>query len=523
MLITDGFSDYAPQHPHKLAVVLGSDRRTYGELLTASRRVANGIDSAITDSAITGQPHRQNRRVGLLLTNQIEFLECFLGIAMAGGVAMVLNPDWAAATLCQLVEQWPPILLITQSSLLPLLNTLSLQITILVVDEDKSYGQWRDRQSSEWAANSVVDTDPFYICFTSGTTGQPKAVTRHHRSWVNSMAASQAEFGITAADQVLAPGSLVHSLFLYTAVESLGAGATLHLLPTFNPRSAVTQLCQQAITVLVGVPILLSAIANVLQSQSRSISTVRILISGGAKLEERLHQAIPHLFPAATWFEYYGATELSFISLWSSREAMPLHSVGRAFHGVELSIRREADGSPAAPGEMGWVGVKSELLSLGYLQPTDASGYRVVQGWATVGDRGWLDDQGYLYLVGREQDMINSGGLKVYPAEVEAALQRFPEIEAAVVVGVPDEQRGDRIWAVVQWASAARLTRRQLQARLRLSLARHKCPQRIFAIEQFPLTTSGKIARTVVQTMVLQQKAVQSPPSAGMSAVQKIL
>jgi long-chain acyl-CoA synthetase len=528
MLVTDGFRHVAQQHPNKLAVVLGRDRCTYGDLLAASQQVANGIwfDFA---SHVADSQQSQYCRVGLLLTNQIEFLESFLGIAMAGGVAMVLNPDWSSVTLCQLLHLWPPRLLITQKSLLPLLESLSVELKILVIDDvadgelrKSSYQQWRDRQSAEWSAKPIADTTPFYICFTSGTTGQPKAVARHHRSWVNSMAASQVEFGITAEDCVCAPGALVHSLFLYTAIESLTVGAMLYLVPVFNPRKAVAQLQQQAITVLVGVPILLNAIAKVLQSQSLAIPTVRMLISGGAKLDERLHQQIPHLFPAADWFEYYGATELSFISLWSSREGMPLQSVGRAFRDVKLSIRREADGGSASQGDVGWIGVKSDMLSLGYLHQTDMSGYRILEGWATVGDRGWLDEQGYLYLAGREQDMINSGGLKVYPAEVEAALQRLPEIEAAVVFGVPDEDRGDRICAVVQWAESVRLTRRQLQARLRLSLARHKCPHRFFAIEQFPLTTSGKIARTCLRDIVVQRMQHPSIP-AGASALQVIL
>jgi acyl-CoA synthetase (AMP-forming)/AMP-acid ligase II len=130
-------------------------------------------------------------------------------------------------------------------------------------------------------------------------------------------------------------------------------------------------------------------------------------------------------------------------------------------------------------------------------------GYRIVQGWATVGDRGWIDENGYLYLVGREQDMINSGGLKVYPAEVEAALHSLPEVESAVVFGVPDADRGDRICAIVQWAGITCLTRRELQERLLTSLARHKCPQRFFSIDQWPLTSSGKIARTILKDTIL--------------------
>lgn len=443
---------------------------------------------------------------------------------MAGGVAMVL-PDGSPLTIAQILQQWTPDLLITQTSLLPLLDRLSIDLRVIVVDEiadeiavddslkcrraGESYAAWRDRQCVDRSPAAVLATDPFYICFTSGTTAAPKAVVRHHQSWQNSIAASRVEFGITAADRVLAVGSLIHSLFLYTAIEALSAGATLHLLPKFDPRQAIEQL--QHTSVLVGVPVLLGAIVR---NAAANFPTVRSIISGGAKLSASLHRQLEQKFPAADRFEYYGATELSFISVWSSRDRAPLHSVGRAFHSVEISIRREADGSEAATNEIGWVGVKSSLLSLGYLQSSDRAGFRIVQGWATVGDRGWLDEQGFLYLAGREQEMINSGGLKVYPAEVESVLEQFPEVAAAIVFGLPDRdvdsERGDRICAVLQWVGEAKLTRTALQARLRLHLARHKCPQRFFAIEQFPLTTSGKIARHTVQQQVLAGSALST-------------
>ncbi len=142
------------------------------------------------------------------------------------------------------------------------------------------------------------------------------------------------------------------------------------------------------------------------------------------------------------------------------------------------------------------------MLCGGYLQPGDATGFRIEHGWATVGDQGWRDDAGFLHLAGREGGMLISGGVNVYPAEVEAVLKALPEIEEAVVFGLPDAYWGDAVCAVIRWRPDHRLSRDELKAKFCQRLSAAKCPQRFFASQGLPYTPGGKVALRQLQTEV---------------------
>lgn len=524
MHIAAGFVQQAQRHPEKPAVLVHTDSQPdcccYGQLLVAAQRIAGAIVASTSAKADAASLQNQVS-VGLLLPNCREFLEVFLGTAMAGAVAIVFDPKWTAVQLRQVLEQHPLDLLFTDaqqlSRFVELFGTLNPSLNIIALNAtSEPGGKWLDRFSdyAEWRnANPITlrpaDAEaPFYVGFTSGTTGHPKGVVRSHRSWVSSFAASQVEFGTADSDRILVPGSLVHSLSLYAALECLNTGATLDLLPQFSVKAALNCLQAQATTMLVAVPTLLKTIAKAAINRQQIYAHPRVVIAGGSKLEPDLRTTLPQIFPNAAILEYFGALELSFVSLASSREHVPPTSVGRPFQGVTLSIREQDGLGEAATGEVGWIGVKSSMLSSGYWhssneQLSEAAGYRLIDGWTTVGDLGWQDAQGYLYLVGREQDMVISGGANLYPMEIEAILRSFPEIEEAAVFGVPDADRGQAIAAAIQWHGQS-LPRSELQQRLQACLPRYKCPRYFFNVDRFPRTFSGKIIRAALRDQFLQ-------------------
>ena len=470
----------ATQTPGQTAITLDESAICYDELLAQVQQVAAHVACISSDS----QP-----RVALLSPNRLESLPVFLGTAMAGGLTLVLSPSWSLTQLRQVLAAHRPHWLVGES---PLLALLGVDLPSETLDRPLQTG---------WPPLPPLTTpqknpqQPFYACFTSGTTGSPKGVVKTHRSWVAGLAASRIEFQITAADQVLVPGSLSHSLSLYAAVEALSAGSTLHLLAQPSGAAALASLHQRSASVIVAVPTLLSRLATEAIAHNQPCPAVRLIISGGAKLTGKVLAQLQRAFPSARIVEYYGASELGFVSVRHSN--MPVDSVGRAFAGVALSVQREDGNGPADVGKIGWVCVRSELICAGYLdQPTTppATGFRAVNGWWTAGDRGWLDGQGYLYLAGREQDMMICAGVNVYPAEVEAALLTLPEIAAAAVLGISNDCRGDMIYAVVVWQEQP-LDRRTLRQRLRPHLPRYACPRRVYALDQLPLTSSGKVAR----------------------------
>ena len=155
------------------------------------------------------------------------------------------------------------------------------------------------------------------------------------------------------------------------------------------------------------------------------------------------------------------------------------------------------------PGEIGQLWVKSEFICSGYLDSREETSFDMENGWASVGDIAWCDASGYVHLVGRKQDMLISGGLNVYPLELELALQNFPEVAEAAVIGLPDKYWGDLVCAVVRWQGTACLTMKQLTERLVGIVENYKFPRRLFAISRFPQTASGKVSRVMLREQIL--------------------
>ncbi len=462
------FALAAGRAPAHTALVFGDEVVSYGTLLDQVRRVGAGVSALRRDGAPP--------RVALSLGNRAELPALFFGIVAAGGIVGLLDPKWSATQTAAALDTFRP----------------DLHLRTDTVSD------WIAKQAAGWSIPAIDSKTPFLVGFTSGTTGRPKAFIRNQGSWLATLEASRVEFGIGPDDVVLVPGPLVHGLGLYGAVEGLSAGATVRVQPKFDASDAAMQLATCGVTTLVLVPTMLVGILDAAERGGRHFPALRRVVCSGAKLAPAVHDRLSALCPDAAVLEYYGASELSFVSLRSSREGAPADSVGRPFHGVELSLRDD-DGHPVERGLPGTVWVRSGMLSDGYLGTTDGAGYREQDGWGTVGDSGWIDGEGWLRLVGRAGDMIITGGLNVYPAEVEAALRAHPAVAEAVVFGLPDPYWGDTLSAVVWWRGAARASLTELRGWCQERLEAYKAPRRVFAAADMPLTGSGKIARADVR------------------------
>ena len=458
---------HSPDHP---ALVFDGVAVSYASLLDQVRRTGAGVAAMRRDGAPP--------RVALSLGNRAELPALFFGIVAAGGIVGLLDPKWSAAQTAAALDTFGPDLHLTT----------------------ETAAAWIAGQPAGWTIPAVDPKTPFLVGFTSGTTGRPKAFIRNQGSWLATLEASRVEFGIGSDDIVLVPGPLVHGLGLYGAVEGLSAGAMIRVQPKFDATDAAMQLAESGVTTLVLVPTMLVGILDAAERDGRRFPALRRVVCSGAKLAPAVHDRLAALCPEVAVLEYYGASELSFVSLRSSREGAPADSVGRPFHGVELSLRDD-HGNPVERGLPGTVWVRSGMLSDGYLGTTDGAGYRERDGWGTVGDYGWIDRDGWLRLAGRAGDMIITGGLNVYPAEVEAVLRAHPAVAEAVVFGLPDPYWGDALSAVVWWRGAGRASLAELRGWCQERLETYKAPRRVFAAADMPLTGSGKIARGDVREL----------------------
>lgn len=348
----------------------------------------------------------------------------------------------------------------------------------------------------------LVDGPPdtsFLIGLTSGTTSVPKAFTRSRRSWQESFEASIEFFGLTQDDRSLAPGPLAASLNLYALAECLYAGAEFHSLAHFDVGAAHAAVSHDGITRLVLVPTMLRLLSERGLAGGVDASGIRSIICAGSKLDARTMEAARRWAPNATIFEYYGASELSFVSGAGLRPGEPVEpggtGIGKPFPGVEIRILDD-HGAELPDGGDGNICVRSGMVSNGYLWGDDGQALRCFDGWYTVGDQGYLSG-GTLHMLGRRSDMIITAGTNVYPHEVEMALASVPGVAAAVAAGMADDLRGQRVVAGVVPSHGA-VTATQLRSGIDDVLARNKRPLEYFALTELPLTDRGKISRQLL-------------------------
>ncbi|MER2088823.1 MAG: AMP-binding protein [Sporosarcina sp.] len=478
--ITSTYQQQVRSTPDKIAIQTASEAITYCEWHTVVCKTANWIHST-TGTSDT---------IGIFMPNSIAFLQLFTGTAMAGRVAATFDAKWKPAELEQRLTISSPSVLITTAELADRITGTAY--TIIIWEEALRQIQ---HCHSSWTGD-ISGEMPFYMGFTSGTTGVPKAFIRSHNSWIASFECSRHDFHIDKTDHVLIPGALIHSHFLYGAISVLYLGGTIYLLDTFSPLLALNFIKNYPITILYVVPTMIEAMLL----EDLIIDKPVQIISSGAKWEEDSKRKIQEQFPRVKMYEFYGASELSFVSfLCNDSDRDKPGSVGKPFHNVEIQIRH-AHLDEASAQEIGTIFVRSQMVFDGYIHPQSHTTQSIKDDddWVTVDDMGYLDEDGYLYIVGREKNMILYGGVNLYPEEIETVLLRHPDVEEATVVGMKDSYWGQIPVAVIK----GHASKKELKKHCLDNLSSYKLPRKWFFVEEMPHTTSGKIARMHVQQLV---------------------
>ena len=357
---------------------------------------------------------------------------------------------------------------------------------------------------------AAPDLMPFYIGFTSGSSGQPKGFRRHHRSWVESFAITAQTFGAQLTGPVLAPGRISHSLFLFAAMLGLWTGRGARVQEKFSAETTWAQLQQAPGSTLVAVPSQLLLLMQMAQRKGWAplAQPSLVLISGARWMREHTPQ-LQALVPQARVTEFYGASEASYITWMDVAERAHPQTVGQPFGNVQLRIGPTPHRSLPV-GEVGRIWLRSPMLFMDYVHALDGSAAELHDGWLTVRDMGWLDAAGQLYLCGRESRMLVTQGKNLFPEEVEAWLLAQPGVAQASVIGLPDALRGLRIHAVLHGTDLPAAT--ALAAGCRAQLEAFKTPRRWWRWQgAWPQTRSGKTDTATLQAAVAQALAGQQP------------
>lgn len=483
---------HAGQHPDSIALTHGEQSHTYLTLVHRMRKVAEGLQ----------QKGLRHDKIAILSTNRIEFVEVFLGALYAGCVPIPLDPKWSTNELTAIIEQCQPKMILAELEFAEnLVNIVSIErdiqtLTFSSEHQRGSYDHWLDNLKP--AAEMDDTNELLFIGFTSGTTGLPKGYMRTHLSWIKSFEASKDAFQLANMEHVLAPGPFVHSLSLFALMQSLYSGATFHITQRFSA-TEVLQLCEQIPNaVLFVVP---TMIESLMQQAIPGRTQIQALISSGAKWSELSKRRVKEVFGEARLYESYGSSEASYISYSDVLAENKPNSVGRPFRGVQTSIRDEHF-REVPTGVIGQLYIRSDMMFLGYHQLPEETSAAFRDGWLILEDYVYQDEAGYLYMAGRLKNRIVSGGLNIYPEEIETVLEQIPAIQEVMVLGVPDDYWGEQLTALVKWNGEQRLSIDEIKRYCRQHLASYKAPKQLLTVDQFIYTSSGKIARQAMKDYV---------------------
>ena len=422
-----------------------------------------------------------------------------LALLRCGAIQVPVNPDYAATEVRGLLDDADPVLVVRDPAC-PKVPGPWRTVTL----DQAGAGSLFDLPPSDGALPEVGASDGAAILFTSGTTGRPKGALLTHANLAFNARTLVEAWGFGPDDHLVHALPLFHTHGLFVALHcALVSGASMTLLPAFDVEQVVDALVgQRSGTVLMGVPTYYSRLLESSRFDAEHLRHVRLLVSGSAPMTPALHEAV-RLRTGHAVLERYGMTETSMIASNPLEGTRKPGSVGPPLPGVGVRV------VPAEPppGEqdsgVGEVEVMGPNVFGGYWRrPELAQEVFTSDGWFRTGDLGRIDDDGYLHLVGRSKDLVISGGLNVYPADVEAVLDAIPGVRESAVVGVPDADLGERVVAVVAVATPSGRSgpdADQIRAVCRARLAGYQTPKQVVLVEALPRNAMGKVAKNVLR------------------------
>jgi fatty-acyl-CoA synthase len=450
-------------------------------------------------------------RVALLLGNRTAFVEVVIAAAQLGAITVPLNARLTAWEIRRQLDDCTPVLLVTDRDHADIAEDACdgaqspPRSLLRCGDEPDAYETAIAAVQPRSAIERVDPDHPMMILYTSGTTGTPKGALLPHRKTLYNGRNAERFFGIVPEDRVLVMLPLFHSFGLsILTLPALQAGASVTLQPRFDPMAVWETVEREGISFFGGVPTMFQRLLDSLDSATNrryDLSSLRFLFTSGAAIPvERVRDFERH---GLVLKQGYGQTETSTLCCLEARDAVrKAGSVGRPVEHAEIRIVtvRSLDGPvanwiDAAVGEAGEVVVKGPITMLGYWQRPDETAETLRGEWLRTHDLASVDDEGFVTLVGRANDLYISGGENVYPAEVEAVFGEHPAVREIAVIGIRDERWGETGRAYVVWETEHPSDADALLAWGRERLAVFKLPSEFVSVAVLPRTVSGKVQK----------------------------
>jgi acyl-CoA synthetase (AMP-forming)/AMP-acid ligase II len=497
LTIGRGIRAAARRLPHKTALIAGDARLSYQ---TLGRRMAQVANMARDKFGIC-----HGDRVALVAPNSLCYFELVAGLSDAGAIVATLSPRLTSIELAAIIADCDPRLIVIAPELATADDT-SWAHGVPVLKLGRQYETLLSEARDHFVPTGVLETDPFALAYTSGTTGLPKGVLLPHRSRALTFMAMAGEYGCFGIDDhFLAMAPMCHGAGFVFACAALFSGGTTELFDGGDPLAMLDRVGKGDVSGIFVVPTQLARLFDLPDAalDARRHHGLRTMISNASALAQPLKERAVEQFGAGILHESYGSTEGGIVT--NIRPADLLRkpgSVGLPFTGVEVELRC-SDGSIADPGEPGELFSRSPASFTGYWQRPEETAETMKDGWVTVGDIATRDADGFITIVDRKKDMVISGGLNIYPREIETVIARMPGIRDVAVVGTPHKEWGESLHAFIVPQAGAAIESDAILAACKAQLAGFKVPRVVSFIDELPRNAGGKVMKAVLREQAL--------------------
>lgn len=489
---------FRPDHP---AVIFEQTRLTYRDFDQTVNRLANALLSLGV---------RKGDKIVTILPNCLELLEVYWGAAKIGAVVVPLSPLLRGKALSNSICDSDATTVITNSEFVETLDALKPDLPSVTENHyiltDGAMGSgYQDYKLVTRAASEndpsgieITGDDPYNIIYSSGTTGLPKGIVHTHRIRAMYGLMFASTFRMRPESIVLHAGSIVFNGAFVTLMPAMYLGATFILQRQFEPKGFIEAIGTEKVTHVMMVPSQIVALLHSPHFSTKALSSLEMICSVGAPLHQEHKEELVRRLPKR-FYELYGLTE-GFVTVLDKNDyARKPNSVGTPLPFSAMRIVTP-NGKEAVPGEVGEIVGRSPLLMPGYYKRPDLTDSTIIGGWLYTGDLGYVDEDGFLFLVDRKKDMIISGGVNVFPKDIEEIAVQHPAVREVAVFGVPDEKWGETPLAAVILRENGGLTPEQLRDWINERVdAKHQRVGAVVIMKDFPRSTAGKTLKRVLR------------------------
>ena len=503
MTLIEVLKNTAKKFGSKQAILFENERYTY--------KMLDGISSNLAVSLMELGINKGDR-VAIFSSNCSEYLFAYFGIFKAGATAIPVNSMLKGREIEYIITDCNPRILFVHASLLeailPVRERLFQCIEKIVViggieaESGDGFIRFEDlitEGTQGTAGPDVGGDDMAMIFYTSGTTGSPKGCILSHESLVCSTEFSIKATGHQSSDKVLCCSPMFHIYgFSISIASSIYSGATMIIMDRFHAKITIEVIKNHKINIFVGVPTMFSYLLKEPEIRSDDFKSLRLNVSSGASLPTEVLSGFEKKFDTVIQ-EVYGITESAGEAAYNPIEKRKPGSIGIPHSGLELKIANEK-GELVKTGEVGEIVFRGKSIMKGYWNK-EAATRKVLSedGWYRTGDLARMDQDGYLYIVGRSKEMIITGGFNIYPRELEEVLYQHPDVHEAAVIGIPDKIKGELTCAFIVLHEGRKVEEEVLRSFCKERLANYKIPRMYRFVESLPKTETGKISKKDIQ------------------------